>query len=80
LWSVHDTAQIIRRGRPAVQLVTEQFIALASAVMRSNQLAESTIVMVPGNPEYVSKEELMRLADRALAQSVDKLTAKAPAQ
>lgn len=67
--------QLSRRGRPSVEVVTEQFAALASAVVRANQLPESANVVIPGNPEYVSKEELRILADRALAEIIDRLTA-----
>lgn len=74
MWSVHDTVQLIQRGRPAIEVVSEQFAALASSIIRAGKLPASTIVMIPGNPEYVTQEALMGLADRALAEIVDKLT------
>ena len=57
-----------------MEIITEQFVALASAIIRANKLPASTIVTVPGNPEYVAKKELAGIADRALAEVVDKLT------
>lgn len=60
--------------RPAIEVITEQFDALARSIVRANKLPESTLVMIPGNPEFVTKEELTVLADRALAEIVGKLT------
>ncbi len=67
--------QLIRRGRPAVILASEQFAALARQIVRSNQVLESAMVVIPGNPEYVTGEKLTALADRALESSVKQLTA-----
>ena len=66
--------QLNRRGRPSVEVITEQFTALAGAIIRANKLPESTAVMIPGNPEYVSYEKLMALADSAIEDIVKKLT------
>ncbi len=66
--------QLNRRGRPSVEVITEQFAALASAIIKANKLPDSTAVMIPGNPEYVSYEKLIALADHALDEIVDRLT------
>jgi hypothetical protein len=47
---------------------------LASAIIKSNNLPEAAVVMIPGNPEYVSYEKLMALADTALNEIVNRLT------
>jgi hypothetical protein len=74
-WSIHDTVQLIRGRRPTIEVITEQFDALARSIVRANKLPESTLVMIPGNPEFVSSERLAILADLALAEIVGKLTA-----
>lgn len=67
--------QLIRRGRPAVILASDQFAGLARQIVRSNQVPASVLVVIPGNPEYVTGEKLTALADRALESGVDQLTA-----
>ena len=57
-------------------VVTEQFEVLAKTIMKSRDVAESAAVLVKGQPEAVSDEELMRIADGVLEQVVERLTHK----
>ena len=71
--------RLVRRGRPTVDVIAVQFVRLAGAVMRANKLPESTMVIVPGNPEYVPKEQVIAWADGALAEIAGKLGSASPA-
>ncbi|MSP96456.1 MAG: hypothetical protein EXR29_04365 [Betaproteobacteria bacterium] len=53
---------------------TGQFNALATAMMRSQRVPLSIGVEIQCNPEFVSDEELARLADDVTAQAVDRLS------
>ena len=55
-------------------VVTEQFEVLAKTIMKSRDVAESAAVLVKGQPEAVSDEELVHLADRVLEDVVERLT------
>ena len=61
-------------GLPAVVVVTEQFEALAKVVLKSQQVPDSVAVLVPGNPETISDDELARVSERVLDDAVHKLT------
>ena len=64
----------MKRGLPTVVVATEQFVKLAKVIMRSQQVPESIAIMVKGNPEYVSDEELAAIAEDLILQSVERLT------
>lgn len=64
----------MKKGVPAVVIVTEQFEALAKTVMKSQNVPDSVAVMIKGNPELVSDDELMKVADRVLVDVVERLT------
>ena len=55
-------------------VATEQFVKLAKVIMRSQQVPESIAIMIKGNPEYVSDEELAAIADELILQAVERLT------
>ena len=55
-------------------VATDQFVKLAKVIMRSQQVPESIAIMIKGNPEYVSDEELAAIADELILQSVERLT------
>jgi hypothetical protein len=59
---------------PAVVIATEQFDRLAKVIMRSQNVPESITVMIPGNPEFVSEERLVILAENVLGEVIDRLT------
>jgi hypothetical protein len=65
-------------GLPAVVVVTEQFETLAKVVLKSQQVPDSVAVLVSGNPETISDDELARVARQVLEQSVQKLTQGTP--
>jgi len=67
---------LVKRGLPAVVVNTEQFTKLAKAVMRSQKVPESIAVEIKGNPEFVSAEDLQRIADDVIEKVVDRLTKK----
>ena len=59
---------------PAVVVATEQFEKLAKVIMRSQNVPESICVMVHGNPEFISAEELEGLCDQVVDEVRTRLT------
>lgn len=59
---------------PVVVVNTEQFSKLAKTVMHSQRVPETIAVEIKGNPEFVSAEMLVRIADEVTAQVVERLT------
>jgi len=59
---------------PAVVVATEQFDKLAKVIMRSQKVPESIAIMVNGNPEYISAEELELACDRVVEEVRVRLT------
>ena len=57
-------------------IVTEQFEVLAKTIMKARDVAESAAVLIKGQPEAVSDDELMRIADGVLEEVVERLTQK----
>ncbi len=55
-------------------VATEQFEKLAKVIMKSQNVPESIMVLIEGNPEFISDEELDNVADRVLGEAVGKLT------
>lgn len=64
----------MKKGVPAIVIVTEQFEALAKTVMKSQNVPESVAVMIKGNPEFISDDELTKVADGVLEDVVERLT------
>lgn len=64
----------MKKGLPAVVIVTEQFETLAKVVMKSQDVPESIAIMIKGNPESISDDELMKVADGVLKDAVERLT------
>lgn len=60
-------------------IVTEQFETLAKTVMKSRNVPDSVAVMIKGNPEFISDDELMKVADGVLEDVVERLTGYAGA-
>lgn len=52
----------MRKGLPTVIVVTKQFDKLARAILRSNKVADSIIILLAGNPEFISEAQLRKLA------------------
>lgn len=44
--------------------------------MRSKGVPDAPMVVIPGNPEYASKEQLRQHAERSLEECVERLTGK----
>ena len=63
----------MRKGLPAVIVVTEHFVTLANVVLKSQQVAESVAVIIPPNPESLDDAALGQLAERVLATSIERL-------
>lgn len=61
-------------GLPAVVIATEQFEKLAKVIMKSQNIPESVAIHIKGNPEFISDEELMAVADKVMEEAVDRLT------
>ena len=68
---------LIKLGVPAVGVASQQFIKLARTVLRSQKVPETVAIEIAGNPEFVSEEELRRIADEVTAKAVRRLTGKA---
>ena len=64
----------MRRAKPAVVVVTEQFDKLSRIIMKSQNVPESIAIMVKGNPEYISKEALQSTCERVAEEVIDRLT------
>lgn len=58
---------------PAVGVASEQFIQLARTVLRSQKVPEEAVIEIPGNPEFVSDEALLEIADAVAAEAVRRL-------
>jgi hypothetical protein len=61
---------LIKLGLPAVGVASEQFIKLARTVLRSQKVPEEVAIEIKGNPEFVSDEELGRIAEFIAAEAV----------
>ena len=59
---------------PAVGVSSQQFIKLARTVLRSQKVPDTIAIEIAGNPEFVTEQELMRIADEVTAQAVQRLT------
>ena len=64
----------MKKGLPAVVIATEQFEKLAKVIMKSQNVPESIAIHIKGNPEFISDDELMQVADRVLQEAVERLT------
>ena len=61
-------------GLPAVVIATEQFEKLARVIMKSQHVPETVMILIQGNPEFISDDELNRVSDRVLEEAIRKLT------
>ena len=59
---------------PAVVIATEQFEKLAKVIMKAQHVPESIAIHIKGNPEFISDDELMIVADNVLEEAVSRLT------
>jgi hypothetical protein len=57
-----------------VIVVSEQFERLAKLVMQSRKVPDRIAILVKGNPEFISDQELGLLAQRVLAEAVERFT------
>jgi hypothetical protein len=64
----------VKKGLPAVVVVSEQFEKLAKVVLASQDIADATAVVIKGNPESFSDDVLKKMADRLLEEVVECLT------
>ncbi len=64
----------MKRHLPAVVVYTEQFSQLAKAIMRAQNVPESIGILIKGNPEFISDEALMKIADEVAAGAIERLT------
>ena len=55
-------------------VVTEQFEKLAAVIMKARNVPESISILLEGNPEFISDEELREVAGRVLVEVVSRLT------
>ena len=59
---------------PATVVATEQFEKLAKVIMRSQNVPESSCIMLKGNPEFISAEMLEGLCDQVVEDVLMRLT------
>ena len=59
---------------PAVVVATEQFEKLARVIMRSQKVPDSIAIMVKGNPEYITQQELRNVCDQVVDDVLVRLT------
>ena len=55
-------------------IATEQFEKLAQVIMKARHVPESIAIHIKGNPEFISDDELMIVADNVLKEAVSRLT------
>ena len=55
-------------------VVSEQFEQLAKLIMKSRSVPDRIAILVKGNPEFISDEELGLLAQRVLAEALERFT------
>ena len=66
----------MKLGLPTVAVITERFRAVALATARSQRIPEAILVEIAGNPEFVSDEELERIALEVTNEAELKLTTR----
>lgn len=54
--------------------MTEQFEGLAKVVLKSQQVPDSVAVLIRGNPELFSDDEIVRISEQVLRDIVSGLT------
>ena len=64
----------MKLGLPAVAVTTDQFENLARTIMKSRNVPDSIMILIKGNPEFISDDELNKVADHVLEEAVRKLT------
>ena len=64
----------MKKGLPAVVIVSEQFEKLAKVVLASEDIPDSIAIVIKGNPESISDDELIEVADRVLEEVVECLS------
>ena len=55
-------------------ITTEQFEQLAKVIMNSQNVPASVAIHIKGNPEFISDDELMKVADKILVEAIERLT------
>jgi len=56
----------VKKGMPAVVVASEQFEKLAKVIMRSQNVPESIAIMVAGNPEFISVDDVALICDQGV--------------
>ena len=64
---------VLNRGKPAVTVVTEQFVGLAKQVARGLKYPDLPLVVLPHPFEILSREEVRRLAEEKYQEIVAKI-------
>lgn len=64
----------MKKSKPAVVVVTEQFDKLSRIIMKSQNVPESIAIMVKGNPEYIPPEVLAATCEQVAQEVIDRLT------
>ncbi|MBI3969403.1 MAG: hypothetical protein HY329_27480 [Chloroflexi bacterium] len=65
---------MIQRGLPSVVLVTERFTALAEATMAGRGIPNAPMVVVPGNPEWATPEEIRATTSNLIGELIEQVS------
>jgi hypothetical protein len=59
-WSLHDSVELQKAGLPTVWVVSDEFVGLGTAIMKSRNSPVPSVTL-PVNPEMVSEREALEL-------------------
>lgn len=59
-WSFHDSVELLGAGVPTVWVVSNEFVNLGAAIMKSRH-ADVPVVTLPANPEMVPEDEALAM-------------------
>ena len=69
MWSVHNTIELVRRGVPAVTLLSEDFVVLANIIAKSRGVSLRYVVF-PRIIDTMPAEEIQVEAEKAFEEVV----------
>lgn len=77
---MRDAIDLEKKGIPTVAMVTERFVNLAQHVAKGQGMPSLPMVVLPANVDFISPEDLQKVADKAFGEVMGKLAAAAPRQ
>jgi hypothetical protein len=59
-WSLHDSVELQKAGLPTVWVVSDEFVGLGTAIMKSRNLPVPSVTL-PVNPEMISEDDALEM-------------------